>query len=109
MNGLFSNSDEQALIAGLTADKAVTIGTNANPGNGLYGYHAYMVVGYNSNTGTFTLANPWGFANPGPLSWGQLEASCQAFVVADASGTVPAGLPLAAAAVDSVFAGLNAA
>ena len=65
-----------------------------------------MVVGYNSSTGVFTLANPWGFANPGPLSWGQLEASCQAFVVADASGTVPAGLPLAAMAVDSVFAGL---
>ena len=107
VNGLFSNSDEQALIAGLTAGKAVTIGTNANPGYGLYSYHAYMVVGYNSNTGMFTLANPWGFANPGALSWGQLEASCQAFVVADASGTVPAGLPLAASAVDSVFAGMK--
>jgi hypothetical protein len=44
------------------------------PGNGLYGYHAYMVTDYNSSSDTFTLQNPWGFAHPGPLTWSQLQS-----------------------------------
>ena len=80
-------SGKQIMIASLGANKAVTAGTNGNPGNGLYGGHAYLVVGYSAGSDTFTLYNPWGFAQPGPLSWGQLEASCEAFSVADTSGS----------------------
>ena len=80
-------SGKRIMIASLGANKAVTAGTNGNPGNGLYGGHAYLVVGYSAGSDTFTLYNPWGFAQPGPLSWGQLEASCEAFSVADTSGS----------------------
>jgi hypothetical protein len=86
---LVSSSDNQALIQGLTSNKAVTIGTKGSPGNGLYGNHAYAVLGYDSATATFRLYNPWGSNQPGLLTWAQLQQSCSAFVVADASGTQP--------------------
>ena len=63
---LSSTSDQQALVAGMTAKMAVTIGTdNSNNSNdtlpyGLYGDHAYAIIGYNNAAGTFTLYNPWG-------------------------------------------------
>ena len=56
---------------------------------GLYGSHAYAVIGYNASTGLFTLYNPWGFDQPGVLSWSQLEATCDGFVVANAAGSTP--------------------
>lgn len=86
----FNDSYKPALIDALATNKAVTIGTKSNPGNGLYGPHAYVVTGYNSATDTFTLYNPWGSSHPAPLSWAQLKTSCQCFVVADTSGSVPA-------------------
>ena len=105
-NTFSSNADEQALIAALAANKAVTAATFSNPGNGLVGGHAYGVIGYNASTGMFTLYNPWGPQyQPAPLSWSQLQASCQAFVIADASSTTPASLtPAHAAAVVQVAA-----
>jgi hypothetical protein len=87
---LNSSSDLQALIAGMTGRQAVTIGTisaNSLP-YGLYGGHAYAVVGYNSANQTFTLYNPWGVSQPTQsLAWAQLQSTCDGFVVANASGT----------------------
>jgi hypothetical protein len=91
---LNTNSDLQALIAGMTNHQAVTIGTdstnNANDllSYNLYGSHAYAVVGYNPANQTFTLYNPWGTSQPTQaLTWAQLQANTDGFVVANASGT----------------------
>jgi len=84
----FTPGTKQAMIDALGSNKAVTIGTYQD-GNGLYGHHAYMVVGYTMATDTFQLYNPWGTDHPGPLTWTQLSADCAWFSVADTSGTVP--------------------
>lgn len=91
---LSGNSALQALIAGMTSHQAVTIGTDStnNSGDllsyGLYGSHAYAVVGYNAANQTFTLYNPWGTSQPTQaLTWAQLQANTDGFVVANASGT----------------------
>jgi len=81
---------KQTMIDAISSNKAVTIGTY-QAGNGLYAPHAYMVLGYTMATDTFQLFNPWGFDHPGPLTWTQLSADCNAFWVADTSGTVPIG------------------
>jgi len=81
---------EQTMINAISSNEAVTIGTY-QAGNGLYASHAYMVVGYTMATDTFQLYNPWGVDQPGPLTWTQLSADCEAFWVANTSGTVPIG------------------
>ena len=87
---LYSSSDFQSLVSGMTNKQAVTIGTqgqNSLP-YGLYGGHAYAVTGYNPSTRTFTLYNPWGVYQPTQsLTWAQLQATCAGFVVANAAGT----------------------
>ena len=91
---------EQAVIAALQSHEAVTAGIwlsgDATRFNqlGLVSDHAY-VVGYNSDPasptyGMFQLENPWGFYEPAPLTWSDLCAYSE-LVVADTSGTVPAG------------------
>lgn len=47
------------------------------------------MIGYSNATDTFNLYNPWGFAQPSPLSWAQLQTNCSLFVVADASASTP--------------------
>jgi hypothetical protein len=91
---LSGNTALQALISGMTNHQAVTIGTDStnNPNDllsyNLYGSHAYAVVGYNASNQTFTLYNPWGTSQPTQaLTWAQLQATCDGFVVAKASGT----------------------
>jgi hypothetical protein len=90
-----STADQNALIAALNKKLAVTIGTvqsyraDGTLSYGLYGSHAYAVIGYNSTRGTFQLYNPWGDHQPGELTWQQLRATCDGFVVANATGTVP--------------------
>ncbi len=91
---LHSNSDLQALITGMTSHQAVTIGTDSTNNAsdllsyGLYGSHAYAVVGYNAANQTFTLYNPWGSNQPTQaLTWAELQATTDGFVVANASGT----------------------
>jgi len=81
---------EQTMINAISSNEAVTIGTY-QAGNGLYASHVYMVVGYTMATDTFQLYNPWGVDQPGPLTWTQLSADCDAFWVANTSGTVPIG------------------
>ena len=83
------------MINALAAHEAVTIGTISSsasddslPG-GLYGDHAYGVIGYTASTGLFTLYNPWGMDQPQQLSWSQLESTTDGFVVADPSGSTP--------------------
>ncbi len=109
--GLSSTSDQQALVAGMTAKMAVTIGTdNSNNSNdtlpyGLYGNHAYAIIGYNSAAGTFTLYNPWGVDQPTQaLTWAQLQTVTDGFVVANASQTKPIAGSTLGAAIGPVLA-----
>lgn len=123
--GLSSSTDLQALISGMTNKEAVTISTDDSNNSddslsyGLYGSHCYTVIGYSYNAtnpskSTFTLYNPWGTNQPTqPLTWTQLQATCDGLAVANPAGTQSfAPLPVGsgemsahprAAAVDRVF------
>ena len=111
-----TSSTQQAMINALAAHKSVTIGTISSsnsddslPG-GLFGSHAYAVIGYNSSTGLFTLYNPWGMDQPNLLSWSQLEATTDGFVVTDPSGSVAIpGANVHAAAAAALWNGPSAA
>jgi hypothetical protein len=83
-------STKQTMISALASHQSVTIATDSADADGLYGDHAYGVIGYNASTDTFTLYNPWGIDQPGALSWAQLEATCYEFVVANPAGSVAA-------------------
>lgn len=89
-NYYVASTAKQVAINALAAHKAVTIGTNQLSGTvyGLYGTHAYGIVGYNASNDTFTLYNPWGSNQPGALTWAQLQSTCSVMCVADPSGTV---------------------
>ena len=88
-----SNATRTMMVNALAANQAVTIGTDTSNNSadtlsyGLVGSHAYAVIGYNAATGLFTLYNPWGFDQPGALSWSQLEATCDGFVTAVTPGS----------------------
>jgi len=89
-------SDQQALTSAVVSGKAVTAGTvssyrgDGTLSYGLYGDHAYTVIGYNNAAKTFTLYNPWGTNQPAKaLTWAELKTVSDGFVVADASGTQP--------------------
>jgi hypothetical protein len=90
---ILGNTGEQTAIQALAAHEAVTIGTGTWSGggtqNGLYQCHAYAIIGYNAAGDAFTLYNPWGCCQPGPLTWTQLQQSCTQMTVANTSGTVP--------------------
>ncbi len=75
-------STKQTVINAVAKNQAVTIGTFKSL-YGLYGDHAYTIVGYNSTNDTFTLYNPWGSSQPGPLTWTQLQAACDGLSIAD--------------------------
>ena len=79
-----TNSNKQIFIDAINANKGVSLGTSASR-YGLYGSHAYMVVGYSASNDTFQAYNPWGNSHPGPLTWSQLQQSCSYFCVADTS------------------------
>jgi len=83
------DSDKQKLIAGISANKAVTYGTKSNANNGLAGGHAYVVSGYDSNADKFQLHNPWGHTHPKTLTYAELQASGLVLVIADTAGSVP--------------------
>ena len=65
-----TTSTQQAMISALAANEAVTIGTDGSNNSadtlpyGLYGSHAYAVIGYSAVGGLFTLYNPWGWTSP---------------------------------------------
>jgi hypothetical protein len=90
-----TNSTKQAMINALAAHESVTIGTIGSSASddslpyGLYGSHAYAVIGYNQSADVFTLYNPWGMDQPGVLSWSQLESNTDGFVVANPAGSTP--------------------
>jgi hypothetical protein len=88
---IMTRTAEQTAISALAAGKAVTIGTLSWSGTncGLYGNHAYAIIGYNAGSDTFILYNPWGSNQPGPLTWSQLQATTSQLCVADAFGSVP--------------------
>jgi hypothetical protein len=85
---MMGTATEQQLISALSSGEAVTIGT-INTEYGLYGSHAYAVTAYTASTNTFTLYNPWGFDQPGQLTWSQLESDCSGFTATNASGATP--------------------
>ncbi len=87
----YDMSDPQPLINAVNNHMAVAIGTNGttDPTSGLHTGHAYGVIGYDSQSGTFTLYNPWGFSQPGPLTWTQLQQNCSGFQTADPTGSIP--------------------
>ena len=107
-------STQQTMINALANHQAVTIGTdgssNANDTlqYGLYGSHAYGVIGYNASAGTFTLYNPWGMDQPQPMTWADLEATTDGFVVANPANSVPMSGSLKAGKV-SAAVGANSA
>jgi hypothetical protein len=88
-------STQQAMINAIAAHDAVTIGTDgSNNSNdtlpyGLYGDHAYGVIGYSSSTGLFTLYNPWGMDQPQQVTWADLDATTDGFVTANPANSVP--------------------
>jgi hypothetical protein len=86
---IMTTTSAQVAINALAAHEAVTIGTNSWSGTnlGLYGSHAYAIVGYNASSKTFTLYNPWGSNQPGQLTWAQLQATCSQMAVASTSGS----------------------
>ena len=96
-------NQQQTLINAMNSNRSVTICTAYNAqsyGYGLYGNHAYGVIGYNSSTSTFTLYNPWGSNQPnGALTYAQLQSTCTAFEVADTAGTVPISAAVGSAAI----------
>jgi hypothetical protein len=109
---------EQNMIAALTANKAVTIGTICSSNSndtlpyGLYGCHAYAVTGYNASNNTFTLYNPWGFDQPpAALTWAEVMATTDTFTVASTSGSLPISTPVKSGIVQAAAAaaGLAAA
>ena len=110
-----TSSTEQAAINALTANNAVTIGTDTSSNSndslsyGLFGCHAYAMIGYNASTSLFTLYNPWGFDQPIALTWSDLVATCDGFVTVNATGSVPISSPnhSAAAAAPSISAGVR--
>ncbi len=83
-------SNQQAMINAINSNLAVGICTNGttDPNSGLYAGHAYAVIGYDNTMGTFTLYNPWGFDQPGPLTWTDLQNNCWGFQAADPSGSI---------------------
>jgi hypothetical protein len=97
---IMTKTGEQTAVSALAAHKAVTIGTLQWSGTkyGLYANHAYAIIGYNASADTFTLYNPWGSNQPGPLTWSQLQDSTTQMAIADTSGTVPISGAVAAAA-----------
>ena len=111
-------STQQAMISALAANQAVTIGTDSSNNSadtlpyGLYGSHAYAVIGYNASANLFTLYNPWGCDQPGVLSWSQLEATCGGFVTAATTGSAPissGNLSASLAAAASIPAAISGA
>jgi hypothetical protein len=83
--------DQAAAIDAINDHLPLTMATNSNGGDGLYGDHAYGVIGYNASNGTFQLYNPWGFDQPGQLTWAQLESTCAGFSIA--TPTSPTATP----------------
>ncbi len=92
-----AGSTKQTVINAVAKNQAVTIGTYRTL-NGLYGNHAYTIVGYNSTNDTFTLHNPWGSSQPGPLTWAQLQAACDGLSIADPTIAPGTGTPFTVAA-----------
>ena len=107
-----TGANEQSVIKALANNMAVAAGTDesTNPNSdaiayGLYGSHAYGVIGYNSTTQLFTLYNPWGFDQPPEaLSWTQLEQTCFEIDTANVSNTVPISAGVQSAAAPLGFA-----
>ena len=110
-----STSGNSTVLANAMTNKfAVTIGTiSGTLSYGLYGNHAYDVIGYNSTTDAYTLYNPWGTNQPtASLTYAQLQTVCDWFAVADASGTVAisqtrSALAASTWAIDEAYAALG--
>jgi hypothetical protein len=99
---IMTNTQEQIAKNALAANKAVTIGTLCFNGvvDGLYGCHAYAIIGYNQSTDTFILYNPWGFDQPtSGITWARLQADCSQMATVNTLGSLAiSGAPKVGAA-----------
>jgi hypothetical protein len=79
----WTDSQQSILVNAVLQNKVVTLGSrSSSPGNGVVANHAYILTGYNAQTGTFSCYNPWGTNHPGPLTWSQLKTSFLAASIA---------------------------
>jgi len=104
-NYSFSSTPKQTLVTAISSGRSVTLGTKSTSADGLYGSHAYSVTAYDAATDRFSLHNPWGHSHPGALSWGQLQANCTSFTVADSSGSVGNNLSSVRSSLSESFVG----
>lgn len=81
-----TTNSQTALITALTTQQAVTIGTYPSA-TALVGGHAYVVSSYSATTQMFSLVNPWGSHQPGPLSWADLQRDCSWFTTTSPAGS----------------------
>lgn len=106
-NYSFISTNKQNMITALNSGRAVTLGTSGTASlKGLVGGHAYTVVSYNPSTDAFTLHNPWGTAQPGALTWTELQQNCSSFCVADPRGSVAISMA-SVKSVSSSFTGFG--
>ena len=106
---------EQTAINAINSGMATTVGTidSSNSDDslpyGMYGDHAYVLVSYNSASGTFTVFNPWGKDQPpSPLTWAQLTQDCDDFTYGDPTIAGPISASRTAAH-DAALAGMASA
>ena len=67
----WTDSQQSILVNAVLQNKVVTLGSRSgSPGNGVVGNHAYILTGYNAQTGTFTLLQSLGHDSPRPTDSG---------------------------------------
>jgi hypothetical protein len=75
--GVSTNADKDALISKINSGQIVVLATKSET-TALIKSHAYVVTGYNSTTGLFSLYNPWG-SDHANIGWGTLSSNSQAW------------------------------
>jgi hypothetical protein len=81
-------ASKAALVNALGAGRAVTIGTTGSSSM-LVSSHAYSITGYDATSDKFSIFNPWGTQHPAPMTWTQIQANTNFFVVVNAQQSVP--------------------
>jgi hypothetical protein len=62
-----------AIVNAFNGGKMVGLDTRTSTASGIVANHVYVMTGYNSATQTFSLYNPWGYAQQ--LTWAQVAAN----------------------------------
>jgi uncharacterized membrane protein len=72
----------QTVLDWMDAGLSIYIGTKSATTGSWVGGHAYVLTGYNADTQTFTLYNPWGVQHQTNVSWATLAANTNNFFTA---------------------------